>query len=103
MVTINRANAISYLADLYKTAGDGNKILPDIFTAAVCDICSDGFVPIFDTWVFRTDKKTVPQSEVKIHAESFELEPNVKHSFEDICAFVKWDLIHQKLKELNHA
>jgi len=101
--TIDRAKAVSYLAELHKTAGNGKPVLPSVFTTAVCDVCDGYFVKVFDTWAMRLNGRIVSKEEAKIHVEAFELSPTVKHGICNIAAYVKWDLIHQKLKQLNET
>ncbi len=100
---INRVAAIGYLTELHKTAGNKKYVLPKVFTDAVCDICDCSFVKVFNVWAVRISDKVMPQGMVEMRVIAFELSSNVQHGFCDIVAFVKWDLVHQKLKELNKA
>lgn len=104
MVTINRANAISYLAELYKTAGANEFVLPNIFTSYIVNVCSGCFEKVDREWYYIPPNK-IPVNEltVKSRVEVSELSSTFKHHICDVAAYVKWDLIYQKLKELNHA
>jgi len=100
---INRIIAIGYLTELHKTAGNKKYVLPKVFTTAVCDVCDCSFVKIFDTWSVRISDAVMSQEMAEMRVIAFELSSHSRHGFCDIVAFVKWDLIHQKLKELNEV
>jgi len=103
MEKFNRAKVVSYLASLYKTAGNGRQIPSSTFTAAVCHICDDNFVEKDGEWFWLCVGIGESEETTKLYVEASELEANKKHGFCAVVAYVKWDLVHLKLKELNEA
>jgi hypothetical protein len=103
MVKLNPCVVASYLAQLYEATGHKETVLPSDFTKAICNICDGDFVDTSVGWLHDWEKKVVTEEWAKERAVSFELLPNTKHDFRDVANYVKWDLIHQKLIELNKA
>ena len=111
MPKLNGANVVNYLAELHKTAGDGKYVLPEVLNNAVSDICSMKFIDRLGDWYCCQDEfKKFDAGFVGVNESSAKHLRNINKntlsthsSFSDIANFVKWDLIHQKLKELNDA
>lgn len=107
MNKLNRASVVSYIAELFKTVGDKRTVSNKDFTDAVCHICDLEFFEHSGTWYMEADGvvSVIGVSEKSAKEAANELKPSLKgcNSFWNVATFAKWDLVHQKLKELNKA
>jgi len=92
-----------YLADLYKTAGNGDRVSPGELTGAICSICECKFLKVGGEWVVQRRSTIVSLMRAEFQIKESELTAGEKYKFSKIADYVKWDLIHQKLKALNEA
>jgi len=107
MAKLNRASVISYIAELFKTAGDRRTVSNKAFTESVCHICDLEFFEHLGAWYLEADGVIsvigVSEKSAKEAADTFKLSHQQNNSFWTVARFAKWDLIHQKLKQLNEA
>jgi hypothetical protein len=103
MPKLNRVDVASYLASLYKTSGNGESVSPIEFTDTICNICDCDFVEMLGGWRVSRGDVIVSFGRAKSQVQLYELKPNKQNTFSDVAAYVKWDLIHTKLTQLNDA
>jgi len=103
MVKLNPCTVASYLAQLYKTAGNGVMVGPIELTNAITSISNVEFVKLESEWVVCSGVVKVPQSRAELQEQHYKLKSDKKSMFRDVALYVKWDLIHEKLKQLNKS
>ena len=102
MNKLNGFQVANYLAALYEMVGEGVNVKPKELTDAIADICASSFVKEQGEWFYVDDSGTnMTEAETKIQVDVRELDTAYIWKFSGVYAFAKWDLIHQKLIELN--
>ncbi len=101
MPKLNRVDVASYLANLFKTSGNGESVSPKEFTDTICNICECDFVEMLGGWRVRRGDAIVSFGRAKSQVELYELNKDKQNTFSDVAAYVKWDLIYTKLTQLN--